>query len=330
MLAITVIICTRKPREDHLNRVLAALRAQTLPMDQWELLVLSVAADGPLEGKFDISWHRNARFILDENHDKTHRMLRGIFEARGNFLVIVDDDNVLRSDYLSNALNIGAKYPWLGAWGGSCVPEFEVEPPAELRPHLVGLVIEKRTVAVWSKIPRGNWALPPGAGMVVRKALAFYYRNQVINDPLRNSLGPGNNPPRGGEDTDLALCAFQIGLGTGMFPELELTHLVPARKLNLKSLENLYECLGYAGALMEGIHDPEKRYESRHPIPGQIPPTRFKYFSMKVLMWAMRKSRAERRIALATERGRLRALHDLRRAGRLTGLKEILGPVGSL
>ena len=48
MFAISVIICTRKPREDYLRRVLAALRTQSLPQNQWELLLVSVAADGPL------------------------------------------------------------------------------------------------------------------------------------------------------------------------------------------------------------------------------------------------------------------------------------------
>ena len=39
---ISVTICTRKSREDHLNRVLDALKGQTLPIDRWELSRASV------------------------------------------------------------------------------------------------------------------------------------------------------------------------------------------------------------------------------------------------------------------------------------------------
>jgi hypothetical protein len=309
MPEISVIICTRNPREDYLRRVLEALRAQTLPLKDWELLVLSVAADGPLSGRFDISWHPNARFILEEKIGKTHALLRAIAESRGELLAIVDDDNVLRADFLESGLKISADYPWLGAWGGSCIPEFEVEPPAEIRPWLEGLVIEKLTVSFWAKLPRGTEGLPSGAGMMVRRKQALYYREQVLRDPARQILGPNGSPANGGEDSDMALCGFHLGLGTGRFPELELTHLIPARKLSLKYLESLYEAFGYAGTVLSAIHDKAKRF------PGQVQTGALRIFLLRMLMFATGRSRAERRIRLAQEKGALRARRDLKRLG---------------
>jgi glycosyltransferase involved in cell wall biosynthesis len=307
MLAVSVILCTRNPREDHFRRVLDALRAQTLPMDTWELLVFSVAADGPLSGRFDVSWHPNARFVLEEKIGKTHALLRAIVESQGDLLAIVDDDNVLRPDYLQNGLKIGADYPWLGAWGGSCIPEFEIEPPAELRPWLEGLTIEKLATSFWAKLPRGNEALPSGAGMMVRRKQAMYYREQVLHDPARQALGPNGQPANGGEDSDMALCGFYLGLGTGRFPELELTHLIPARKLTLEFLENLYEAIGYSGTMLGAIHDRAKLH------PGQIQMGIRRLLFLQILMWITGKSRAERRIRLAKEKGGLRAQRDLAR-----------------
>ncbi len=310
MLEISVIICTRNPREDHLRRVLEALRAQTLPTKNWELLILSVAADGPLSGRFDISWHPQARFILEEKIGKTHAILRAIAESQGELLAIVDDDNVLRADYLQNGLKIAADYPWLGAWGGSCIPEYEIEPPAELRPWLGGLLIEKVTTPVWAKLPRGNAALPPGAGMVVRRKQALFYREQVMSDPVRQALGPDGQPGNGGEDSDMALCSFHLGLGTGMFPELELTHLIPARKLTLKFLESLYEAFGYGSTVLNSIYDKPQLF------PGQVRSGNLRILLLQILMLATGKSRAERRIRIAQERGGLRARRDLARLGR--------------
>jgi glycosyltransferase involved in cell wall biosynthesis len=306
MLRVSVIICTRKPREDYFRRVLAALRAQSLPKEQWELLVLSVAGDGPLSDRFDVSWHPQARFILEEKIGKTHALLRAIEESKGELLAIVDDDNVLRADYLEAAANIGAEYPFLGAWGGSCLPEFEVPPPDELKPWLGGLVIEKLTTSYWAKIPRGGEALPPGAGMIVRRRQAAHYRELVLHDPVRQALGPNGQPANGGEDSDLALCGFELGLGTGRFPELELTHLVPARKLTLNYLENLYGAFGYSGVILNAVHGKQE------PIPGQIEAGRLRYLLLQAFLLISGKNRVERRIRLASEKGRMRGVKDLK------------------
>ncbi|HUC83805.1 MAG TPA: glycosyltransferase [Candidatus Acidoferrales bacterium] len=310
MLSVSVIICTRKPREDYLRRVLDALRAQTLPKTQWELLLLSVAADGPLSDRFDLSWHPQARFILEEKIGKTHALMRGIAESKGELLAIVDDDNVLRADYLEAALKIGAEYPRLGAWGGSCLPDFEITPPAELQPWLGALVIEKLTTSYWAKIPRGGEALPPGAGMMVRRQQALHYRELVLLDSTRQSLGPNGQPGNGGEDSDLALCGFELGLGTGRFPELELTHLIPARKLTLPYLENLYGAFGYSGVILTAIHF------KGEPIPGQLQAGTLRYWLLRAFLFVSGKNRVERRIRLAMERGRLRATNELKRMKR--------------
>jgi len=309
MFSVSVIICTRKPREDYLRRVLEALRAQTLPKEQWELMVLSVAGDGPLTDRFDLSWHPHGRFILEEKIGKTHALLRAIGEAQGELLAIVDDDNVLRADFLEAALKIGVEYPRLGAWGGSCLPEFEVPPPPELQPWLVGLVIDKLTTSYWAKLPRGGEALPAGAGMVVRRQQAQRYRELVLRDPLRQSLGPNGQPGNGGEDSDLALCGFELGLGTGRFPELELTHLIPARKLNLPYLEILYGAFGYSGVILEQLH-------SRPDVhPGRLQTGRLRFWLLRAYLLVSGKSRVERRIRLAQEKGKLRALRELKRSG---------------
>jgi hypothetical protein len=306
MPAISVIICSHNPREDYLRRALEALRAQTLPATDWELLLVDNASDAPLSGRFDLSWHPNARHVREEKIGKAHALLRGIAEFQGELLVIVDDDNVLRADYLRATLKISADYPWLGAWSGSCIPEFEIEPAAELRPWLGGLVIEKLTTSVWANIQRGTEACPMGAGMVARRQVAVHYRELVLHDPVRQTLGPGGKMPGGGDDADMALCGIELGFGTGRFPELELTHLIPARKLTLKYLEDLHEGFGYAGVVMNAIYKSE-------PFPGQIQSGALRIFLLGIVLLVSGKGRVERRIRLAQEKGQLRAHRDLER-----------------
>jgi hypothetical protein len=305
MFEISVIICTHNPREDYLPRVLNALRAQILPPSDWELLLVDNASEKPLAGRIDLSWHPNARYLREEKAGLTHARLRGIAESGGELLIFVDDDNVLKADYLETCLKISADYPQLGAWGGSCIPEFEVEPPAELRPWLAGLVIEKLSTSVWAKLPRGGEALPAGAGMVVRRKQAAHYREQVLHDPMRQTLGRSGKKLGGGEDSDMALCGFYLGLGTGRFPELELTHLIPAQRLSLKYLEGIHEGFGYAQIVVNSLYKPQQSA-------GKFLQGGMRIFLLNILLFAVGKSRAERRIRLAEEKGRWRARRGLK------------------
>ena len=302
---ISVIICTHNPREDYLPRVLEALKTQTLPKEQWELLLVDNASKKPLAGRVELAWHPNARHVREEKVGLTHARLRGIVESKGDVLVFVDDDNVLRADYLQTCLKLGTDYPWLGAWSGSCIPEFEMEPPAELRPWLGGLLIEKLATPVWAKLQRGTEALPPGAGMVVRRKVAGCYRELVLRDPVRQALGRSGKKLGGGEDADMALCGFDLGLGTGRFPELELTHLIPARRVTLEYLEGIYEGFGYANVVTDTIYKAES-------FPGKLQSGALRIFLLRILMLITGKSRAERRIRLALEKGRARGGRELR------------------
>ncbi|MGA2243779.1 MAG: glycosyltransferase [Verrucomicrobiota bacterium] len=315
MLPVSVVICTHNPREDYLRRVLDALRAQALPKDQWELLLVDNASAKPLAGTWDLSWHPRARHIREDTPGKTHALFRAITEFTGELFIIVDDDNVLREDYLNVAVRISAEYPWLGAWAGSYRPEFEIVPPVELLPWMAGLVIEKLTTAVWAKLQYVTYACPSGAGMVVRRKQVLLYGDLVQRDPLRQLLGPCEQRPGAGDDGDMALCGFELGWGTGRFPELELTHLVPARKLNLEFIEALHEGMGYAGEILNAVYRDALKVQAP-PSPGQFRAGKLRFLLLNAGLLALGKNRVERRMRLALEKGRLRAKNDLRRLGR--------------
>ena len=304
MLHLSVVLCTHNPRPDYLARVLAALKLQTLPPDRWELLLVDNASKEPLAGRIDLSWHPRARHLLEEKTGLTHARLCGITAAQGELLVFVDDDNVLRADYLAAGLKIAADYPWLGAWSGSCIPEFEVEPAAELRPWVAGLVIEKLTVPLWAKLPTATIACPMGAGLILRRQQAEHYRQLVLDDPRRARLDRCGKQLNGGGDTDMALCGFELGFGTGRFPTLELTHLIPAARLTLDYIIGIHEGFGHAGVVLNALHQPG--FSPSRPRWGGA------RLWVKNWLWRVAgKSRVERRLRLAEEKGKLRAQREM-------------------
>jgi hypothetical protein len=62
-LDISVIVCAHNPRAVYLDRVLNALKLQTLPMEQWKLLLIDNASTQPLGQRIDLSWHLNASHV---------------------------------------------------------------------------------------------------------------------------------------------------------------------------------------------------------------------------------------------------------------------------
>ncbi len=83
MIAVSAIICTHNPRRDYLKRVLNALQAQTLPKDEWELLIIDNASEQALATDWDLSWHPLPRHIREDELGLTPARLRGIAGGEG-------------------------------------------------------------------------------------------------------------------------------------------------------------------------------------------------------------------------------------------------------
>src|SRR5690349_851452 len=123
---ISVVIPTHNPHAGRLQRTLHALRAQTLPADQWECLLVDNASS-PALSPADWSRHgpANLRFVAEAQPGLSHARRCGFRAGRGDIFVLVDDDNELVPDYLAEVQRLFAAHPQVGALGGRSVPEFE-------------------------------------------------------------------------------------------------------------------------------------------------------------------------------------------------------------
>ena len=229
----SVVLCTHNPREDHLRRALEGLRAQTLPMAQWELLLIDNASQSPLSGRFDLSWHPNARHVREEELGLTPARLRGIRESKADILVFVDDDTVLAPDYLEQALVVGEQWPLVGIWGGSVIPEYEKPLPDWVGDQVWRLAVVEVKEDIWSNLRKGFATIPVGAGMCVRKNVCLHFLERCQNNKGSKALGRKGTGLSGYEEVELAHCAMDLGLGTGKSTRLRLTHLIPESRLTL-------------------------------------------------------------------------------------------------
>jgi glycosyltransferase involved in cell wall biosynthesis len=238
MLELSIIICAHNPRSHYLGRVLEALRSQTLPKQQWELLLIDNSSSTPLRAQWDISWHPNGRHCLESELGLSAARQRGIRESSGTVLVFVDDDNVLDANYLSTALSIGKEWPRLGTWGsGATIPEFERQPPETVKVLLPCLALRDADAPQWGNVPVVE-STPWGAGLCVRREIAVAYCDLNERSGLKITGRKGKSL-LSCEDVEISYVARRRGFGTGVFPELKLVHLIPKERLSTDYLLNL-------------------------------------------------------------------------------------------
>ncbi len=282
MTDLSIIICTHNPRFDYLKRVLDALKAQSLPKERWELLLIDNASKEPLSSAWDLSWHPYARHILEVKLGLTPARLRGIEESQSEIILFVDDDNVLQADYLEVLLKLVAEHSQLGCLGaGILEPEFEQEPTAELRPYTEGLAC----LALCS-LPSARWSnfvddgyLPMGAGLAVRREVAVRYLAVVQSCPIRVQLDRRGSVLNSGGDLEFSWIACELGLGKGMFPSLKITHLIDQRRVGKQYLLSIAQGHAFSDALLACLHG--------KPILSSTPPSTFgdilsNFFSAKL------------------------------------------------
>lgn len=253
----TVIICTHTPRADYLTRTLAALAAQTISPDGYELIVVDNASRDPVAGRFDLAWHPSARVVVEPAVGLANARLRGIAEAATELIIWVDDDNLLAPDYLERALELERAWPRLGAWGcGDFTPEWETAPPPDFAPYLDYLAVGRIERDRWSNQPFDYAAMPAGAGLCCRLAVAHAYADSVRGDARRRQLGRTGAGLGACEDFDLALHAIDLGFGTGVFNRLGLTHLMPSARVKEDYLLRLVEGHARSTVLLMALRDP--------------------------------------------------------------------------
>jgi glycosyltransferase involved in cell wall biosynthesis len=242
------MIPTFNPHSGRLLRTLEGLRRQSLPVDQWELVLIDNAStEREAFDRADLSWHPNARIVREDKLGLTPARLRGFSETKAPLIVMVDDDNVLGDRFLEEATALMDEHPRLGAIGGRVLPEFETPPEPWAREFLGNLALrdhgdepllewhDLNTSKASRKFPKGA---PVGAGMVLRReALNCYLAREI-----RSMDRQGNELTSGG-DNDIVMCLLEEGWGTGYFPSLGLIHLIPSGRVTRE----------YFGRLTRGI-----------------------------------------------------------------------------
>lgn len=242
---LSVVLCTHNPRADFLGRTLGALRRQSLPPAQWELVLIDNASTPRVEGRADLHGFASARIVVEPRLGLTPARLRGIAESRGTATVFVDDDNVLESTYLTEAALLLSQEPEVGVAGGRVLPSLEQPAPPWTQPFLGNLAIADHGP---SPLRSGTWLgpvrhypsfAPVGAGLVARREVLKAYAASVASDPTRQTLDRRGDNLASGGDNDIVMTALACGWRAAYEPSLRLEHIIPPSRLTRGYLARL-------------------------------------------------------------------------------------------
>ena len=135
-VSLDLVICTYN-RADDLDRTLTALGRQApSPEAAWSVLVVDNNSTDGTAAVVEEHVARGAvpglRYVVEAEQGLTPARRRGLRETEADWVAFVDDDNLLRPDWLAEAASAIGRHPEAGALGGRVLPDWEASPPPYL------------------------------------------------------------------------------------------------------------------------------------------------------------------------------------------------------
>ena len=256
--AYTVALCTHN-HADRLLRTLADLPGIHPPKAAWELLIIDNASrDATPEllasNVWPVGW--TVRVLREEKLGLSNARNRAIQEARGDYLIFLDDDETADPDWLCAFERlIETRSP--DAFGGRIQVLFEDRRPSWLRDELLGFLGE---------LNRANSITPltePGTSFYGGN---FGFRKSVCErvGAFDADLGRKGADNTGGEEVDFYRRLLAANFRVWWTPDAVIHHRIQAVKLDRRYFLDLH----YRQGRMEAIRKRGKA--SRLPPPYLI------------------------------------------------------------
>jgi len=178
--------------------------------------------------------------------------MAGIKQCRSDLIVFVDDDNYLAPDYFVRALEIAAKEPEIGIFGGIAHASLEIEVSGLKQKLLPNLGIrDYGSEAITSYEEHwGKWE-PIGAGMVTRRDVAEAFVAFVDQEAVAGDLGRKGKDLMSCEDSLFARVANRAGYANSYQPALSLHHFMKKERLTYPYFWKLIKGLGRSHVRLE-------------------------------------------------------------------------------
>jgi glycosyltransferase involved in cell wall biosynthesis len=259
-MSISCIIPTLN-RSALLRNTIESLINQDIWPDFYEILIVD---NGSTDDTKELSQKiiketgdRQIRYIFDPEPGLLTGRHRGALEAKGDFLVFVDDDIEATPGWLQ-AIFDTFKRPRVQLVGGRNLPKFEVEPPSWLKSFWEPTRDGGRSCTWLSLLDLGETGLEIDPNYVW--GLNFAIRKNALHD--LGGFHPDSVPPelqrfQGDGETGLTMKARSYGYLAVYQPKATIYHIVPANRMTSEYFEKRAYfqgvCDSYSAIRREGI-----------------------------------------------------------------------------
>ncbi len=165
---------------------------------------------------------------------------RAIHSSPAPLVGFLDDDTLPAPHWVAAAYRFAQQHPQAGAWGSQVHGEYEIEPPPELDRILPFLAITERGPQPLCYNPKTR-LLPPSAGLVVRRTvwLAHVPQQCILTGRTTGKMLTS-------EDLEAISYIQQAGWEIWYNPEMEITHQIPAWRLQKEYLLPFLRGIGFS------------------------------------------------------------------------------------
>lgn len=258
MIRLSLIIATYN-RAASLMTTLASVAAQQLPAAQrsaWECIVVDNNSQDDTAARtaaFAAAHPElQLRVVREPNQGLSHARNRGIAESRGEYLVIIDDDERIVPQFVAAYMDYFDRHPAVASAGGPIVPEYPSGRPDWMsryteRPIANPLDLGPRE----REFPAGR--IPGGGNMGIRRSAVERY------GAFDTGLGRTGTRLIGGEESDLFERLARGGERCGYIPQAVMYHIIPPAKLTADYFDRLCYNVGVSQRLRAERHDRLRR-----------------------------------------------------------------------
>lgn len=240
MVKLSLIIATYN-RGERLPVALSALLRQTLPAELWEVVVVDNNSPDDTQQVFAAFAGEhpeiNLRIVKETMQGVSHARNRGIRESRGEYIVVIDDDEEANEGFLQQYHDLFENYPDVMAAGGRIIAKYESEPPKWLSPRTERPIAG--TVDFGSRIgpiPEGKFF---GGGNHGARRVMFE-RYGLYN----TELGRTGSDLLAGEEKELYSRFKAAGAKMYYLPDAVIYHLVEPERLTTEYFRRLCYRIG--------------------------------------------------------------------------------------
>jgi glycosyltransferase involved in cell wall biosynthesis len=233
-LRLSAIVCTYR-RSDRLVHALESLCNQTMPREDYEILVVNNDPEvdlepvmQPLRERFFGAAPDRLRLVVCPPRGLSFARNAGLSEARGRVCSFIDDDAIAQPEMLAHVAAAFESNPDIGVVGGKILLKNPDPLPSWWRPEWrVYWSHFEPSYAVLTRIENW-WEWPWGANWSARRGLLLNVGG------FRTQYGRRGNDFGGGEEVSLSSLARQVGMQVAIEPAAVVVHDVDPARFSLR------------------------------------------------------------------------------------------------